>query len=138
MTADRRAVVHQFVHELGISSKSRGDGGSRFTVLSKTSRTRHYDEEEFDELLTSNRYRRRLATTTYIPSKGPKARPVVSYKDGETVGASAPELGPDNRGRAMLEKMGWRSGTALGAEDNTRGLLHPIAHTIKTNKAGLK
>lgn len=52
------------------------------------------------------------------------------------VGAAAPEIGVENRGRAMLEKMGWSKGTALGALNN-KGMLQPVIHTVKTTKAGL-
>jgi len=60
----------------------------------------------------------------------------VSYRDGEIVGATAPELGTDNKGRAMLEKMGWSTGTALGALNN-KGIMLPVVHIVKTTKAGL-
>ena len=60
----------------------------------------------------------------------------VSYRDGEIVGAAAPELGQENKGRAMLEKMGWSTGTALGALNN-KGIMQPLAHVVKTTKAGL-
>lgn len=57
-------------------------------------------------------------------------------RDGEVVGASVPELGQDNKGRAMLEKMGWSKGMALGAEEN-KGILEPLAQVVKRTKAGL-
>jgi len=60
----------------------------------------------------------------------------ASYRDGEVVSASAPHLGEGNKGRVILEKMGWCSGTALGAAHN-KGILEPVAHIVKTNKAGL-
>ena len=60
----------------------------------------------------------------------------VRYFDGEIVGATAPELGAENRGRAMLEKMGWSNGTALGALNN-KGLLTPLTHTVKNTRSGL-
>ena len=60
----------------------------------------------------------------------------VAYRDGEVVGATAPELGAENRGRAMLERMGWSSGTALGALDN-KGLLLPLSHIVKKTRTGL-
>jgi hypothetical protein len=63
-------------------------------------------------------------------------RTAVSYQDGDVVGGSAPELGAENRGRAMLEKMGWSKGTALGALNN-KGILQPVSHVVKTTKAGL-
>jgi hypothetical protein len=36
-----------------------------------------------------------------------------------------------------MQKMGWSKGMSLGAVDN-KGILQPIAHTVKTTKAGLK
>jgi hypothetical protein len=60
----------------------------------------------------------------------------IHYRDGDVVGAAAPELGAENKGRAMLEKMGWSTGTALGALNN-KGILQPVVHVVKTSKAGL-
>ncbi|OAF99807.1 uncharacterized protein CC84DRAFT_1191148 [Paraphaeosphaeria sporulosa] len=142
MEAHRRAVIHQFVGEFGINSKSQGDGAKRHTVLSKTVRTLQFDDDLFDSTLAQKKYTRRLhAVSSYPPQKkkekGTKTRPTVSYKDGEVVGAKAPELGAENKGRAMLEKMGWSKGMALGAMDN-KGILQPITHTVKITKAGLR
>jgi hypothetical protein len=137
MEAHRRAVVHQMVHQLGVNSKSRGDGANRFTVLSKTVRTKEVEHEFFDALLQKKKFRARFQqVTTRKGFSKATTRPGVSYKDGDKVGASAPELGPENKGRVLLEKMGWTKGTALGALDN-KGILQPIAHTVKTGKAGL-
>jgi len=36
----------------------------------------------------------------------------------------------------MLEKMGWSTGTGLGAVNN-QGILQPVSHVVKTTKAGL-
>ena len=60
----------------------------------------------------------------------------TGYRDGDIVGEGLPELGQENRGRNMLEKMGWSSGTALGALEN-KGILHPVAQVVKRTKAGL-
>jgi hypothetical protein len=130
MEAPKRATIHLFASKLGLGSKSRGDGKTRFIVLSKTTRTIAFSHEAFDNLAQQKRFR----FQTKSRFGGSK---VVSYRDGEQVGASAPELGPENRGRAMLEKMGWSKGTALGALDN-KGILTPITHTVKTTKAGLQ
>lgn len=143
MEAYRRAGIHQFVSEFNINSKSRGDGVKRFTVLSKTNQTIPFDDELFDEIMGRKKYNRRLLAQAFSQpqrqkkDKGTKNRPMVSYKDGEVVGAKAPELGVENKGRAMLEKMGWSKGMALGAIDN-KGILQPIAHTVKITKAGLR
>ncbi|KAL5387034.1 hypothetical protein PMIN04_011504 [Paraphaeosphaeria minitans] len=142
MEAHRRAIIHQFVGEFGINSKSQGDGAKRHTILSKTVRTLQFDDDLFDSTLAQKKYSRRLhAVSNYHPrqkkDKGTRTRPTVSYKDGEVVGAKAPELGIENKGRAMLEKMGWSKGMALGAMDN-KGILQPIPHTVKITKAGLR
>lgn len=127
------------VSQLGVNSKSRGDGANRFTVLSKTSRTKVVEDDFFDGLIQQKRFRARFRETTERTFGKKSKRPAgaVGYKDGDTVGASAPELGPDNKGHALLQKMGWSKGMALGALDN-KGILQPIAHTVKTGKAGLK
>ena len=141
MEAHRRAIIHQLVHHLGVSSKSRGSGAGRFTVLSKTQRVTIFNEDYFDELI-SHKFRTRLygrgaQGKPFKKDSGARARAVVSYKDGDVVGASAPEIGPGNIGHMLLSKMGWTKGMALGAEDN-KGILNPIAHVVKTTKAGLK
>ncbi|KAM0800613.1 hypothetical protein BDR22DRAFT_241164 [Usnea florida] len=47
------------------------------------------------------------------------------------------EIGQENRGRTMLERMGWSTGTALGASNNSRGLVQPVAQVVKTSRSGL-
>lgn len=65
------------------------------------------------------------------------ARAKISHKprDGDIVGANAPVLGADNKGRAMLEKMGWSMGMVLGKEGT--GIATPIEHVVKNTRAGL-
>lgn len=154
MEAYRRATVHQAAAFFNLNSRSRGDGMDRFTILSKTSRTRTYTDNEFDMAIQKKGFQKRLRgplypqgasgagragrySTVKHKQSGTRSRPQLGYKDGETVGANAPELGPENRGHALMMKMGWSTGTALGAGDN-KGILKPIPHTIKTNKAGLQ
>lgn len=138
MPSHRRAVIHQLVHQIGVSSKSRGDGPNRFTVLAKTRRV-NFHPAAFDKLVQRKFKNRLQGDLPNAPGQkgAQKSHPVVGYKDGDVVGATAPELGPENKGRALLEKMGWSKGMALGAHDN-KGILHPIAHTVKMNKAGLR
>lgn len=125
-----------------MKSLSRGSGDQRHPCLTKTLRSRSFNEDAFSAL--ESRF-----TTRFIPhmdkvkgsrlttkrGRGPPATS-AAYRDGEVVGAAAPELGSENRGRAMLEKMGWSSGTALGAQNN-KGLLLPIRHTVKNTRTGL-
>ncbi|CAA9962082.1 r3h and g-patch domain-containing protein [Pyrenophora teres f. maculata] len=152
MDAYRRATIHQVAAFFNLNSRSRGDGMDRFTLLSKTTRTRNLTDDEFNIAIQKKGFQKRLRGPLYTeggsgrPGKfstvkhkhgGARARPQLGYKDGETVGANAPELGPENKGHALMMKMGWAKGDALGAGDN-KGILQPIPHTVKTNKAGLQ
>ncbi|KAL4972690.1 hypothetical protein BDW66DRAFT_116095 [Aspergillus desertorum] len=143
MTKHRRILVHDMAHILRLSSQSRGKGSSRFPVLSKTSRTPKYTEKtisHLDRVFSKERFSPR-ALKAWDKATGHSGRTKrghghVSYMDGDVVGASAPEIGAENKGRAMLEKMGWSTGTALGAANN-KGILLPVAHVVKNSKAGL-
>ncbi|KAJ5780873.1 hypothetical protein N7457_006033 [Penicillium paradoxum] len=113
-------------------------------VLNKTARTPRYTSKTIsnvDELLSGRKFNRRLFRSwgaeapKFSQTKRGKSG-AASYMDGDVVGASAPEIGAENRGRAMLEKMGWSSGTALGAADN-KGILQPVAQVVKNSRAGL-
>ena len=138
MDANARKNVHEVCHKLALKTHSLGSGTSRYPVVYKTSRSGSFDEEAFAFV-----YRKFLPR----PGKGKKmftsvagrrgaALASFSYRDGEVVGAAAPELGQENRGRAMLEKMGWSNGTALGAPNN-KGIPVPVAQIVKTTRAGL-
>jgi hypothetical protein len=148
MEAHRRATIHQAAATFNLTSRSRGAGLDRFTILSKTMRTRTYTDDEFDKAIQKKGFQKRLRGPLHTESggrpgkystvkHGARARPQLGYKDGETVGANAPELGPENKGHALMMKMGWSKGTALGLGDN-KGILQPIPHVVKTNKAGLQ
>lgn len=137
-----RKVVHEIANAFNLKSKSAGSGRKRFPVLYRTQRTHGYVESTFNAV--EARITRRFLPRMDVKGKNSMARmgsgglsgAAVSYRDGDVVGGSAPELGVENRGRAMLEKMGWSSGTALGALNN-KGILQPVSHVVKTTKAGL-
>jgi hypothetical protein len=57
-------------------------------------------------------------------------------REGEIVGQHASELGVENKGRAMLEKMGWSKGMSLGTME-TKGITVPLMQSFKKTKAGL-
>ncbi|OJD34738.1 r3h and g-patch domain-containing protein [Diplodia corticola] len=137
-----RAALHQLAGALGLTSRSIGSGTSRFTTLIKTSRTKELNEMSFAKITAryQNRFLQRMDKRDGGKRSGGGGGggryAAVSYQDGDVVGASAPEIGSDNKGRAMLEKMGWSSGTALGAINN-KGILQPVTHVVKTTKTGL-
>ncbi|KAL7275757.1 squalene synthetase-like protein [Rhizina undulata] len=68
-----------------------------------------------------------------------------SYKQGDIVGASAAPLGADNKGRRLLEKMGYVSGTPLGRrkedaidyDPSHRVVTVPLNIKYRSNRAGL-
>ncbi|KAL9622449.1 MAG: hypothetical protein Q9160_003125 [Pyrenula sp. 1 TL-2023] len=147
MHASLRAYLHMLAAKAGVTSKSQGSGNDRFTILTKKKATPAFDTllaEDVDLLLSARKAGkgkgkgRPQHSNSAIPRHrgfgGVKSG--AFYRDGEIVGAAAPELGTENRGRAMLEKMGWTSGTALGAVDN-KGILQPVAHIVKNSKTGL-
>jgi hypothetical protein len=142
MDLHARKVVHELANKFNIKSKSTGKADQRRPILYRTSRTLPYVATPFKHALS--RIQRRFLPRLDIKGKrkvapnvarGP-SHAVTSYREGEVVGAAAPELGVDNRGRTMLEKMGWTLGTALGTTDN-KGILQPVTHTMKRSKAGL-
>lgn len=146
MAQKERKMVHQIANAFLLKSKSIGGGKSRFPILYKTARTKRYDEDAFhlvDSDLTTRKFlprqdrsSRRAAVPVGRNRGGRLASAGVSYRDGEVVGATAPELGQENKGRAMLEKMGWSTGTALGALNN-KGIPVPVSQIVKTTRAGL-
>lgn len=148
--ADRK-VVHEIANAFKLKSKSAGVGSKRYPVLYRSSRTSTYVERTFDavEARLTRRFLPRMDVGRRKSGAGAKrsghggggggsgiSNAAVSYRDGDIVGGSAPELGVENKGRAMLEKMGWSTGTALGALNN-KGILQPVSHVVKTTKAGL-
>lgn len=52
------------------------------------------------------------------------------------VGGSAPALSETNKGRQMLEKMGYKAGSSLGAGGET-GIIEPICGVLRPRGAGL-
>lgn len=150
MAADMRASVHRLAKALGLKSHSQGKGDGRFTVLTKATSTPFYTLDtiwEIDALMAKRKFFPMNAGSYKSVKKlhsGPKTRRTggggvmagASYMDGEVVGASAPEIGVENRGRAMLEKMGWSSGMGIGALGN-QGRTEVIKHVVKNTKAGL-
>lgn len=141
--SDRRAL-HELANRLNLTSKSQGTGHKRFPVLHRTKRTPDITDGEFNRVVEqlSRRFKSfrdakpSKRTTAVSQRRGGYSHAAVSCRDGEVVGAGAAELGNENRGRAMLEKMGWSAGTAIGALNN-KGIMQPVTHIVKTTKAGL-
>jgi hypothetical protein len=130
-----RKIVHTLANAYNLSSKSHGSGKSRFTTLFKTQRRQTLDTHKITTILKRTSY--------LMPSDRPgadwTARPVRAgkkHKDGDVVGGDAKEISSDNRGRVMLEKLGWRSGMGLGLEG--AGMKLPVFAVVKAGKSGLQ
>ncbi|PKX91555.1 putative R3H and G-patch domain protein [Aspergillus novofumigatus IBT 16806] len=145
LSSKERKVVHDMAGALSLKSQSRGKGSSRFPMLYKTSRTPKHTQKtiaQVEKILSKSQFSPRgpkaRSQNNKKLAKASRGRPTssVSYMEGDVVGASAPEIGAENKGRAMLERMGWSLGTPLGAINN-KGILLPVAHVVKNSKAGL-
>lgn len=64
-----------------------------------------------------------------VPSK-------AHVKEGDIVGADAPEISSNNVGRKLLMKMGWKSGQGLGLDN--AGIPEPVVAKIKKTKLGIR
>ncbi len=152
MDKHARKMLHELANKFKIKSQSTGSGDQRRPILYRTKQTFVYRESEsktaaklietaaarigrkfFHRPDAGGKQGNGLRSTAGARSGGGKA---VTYREGEVVGATAPELGQENKGHAMLEKMGWSKGMALGATEN-QGILQPVAQVIKRSKAGL-
>lgn len=150
MDSNARKIIHELANKFNIKSKSAGHGETRRPSLYRTKRTLKYSEPSFEQVFAraGRRYFPRLDQKGKAPrgggggagGMGRSGRGInhaaFTLKDGEVVGGSAPELDQANKGRAMLEKMGWSTGMALGSQDN-KGILQPLASVVKRTKAGL-
>lgn len=70
------------------------------------------------------------------PTAQPTQKTKTQYKDGEVIGAHATEISNENKGRAMLEKMGWSKGMSLGTK-SSQAITEPITQVMKSTSAGL-
>ena len=151
MDKNDRKALHEIANVMNLKSKSVGAGNNRFPVLYKT-RLTVYDAETFEKLITlssrgmlsrntKSKFGRTFAkTTAKNAAKLSKAGPgggaaAATVKSGEIVGAGAAEIGKENFGHRMMEKMGWSKGMALGREGE--GILNPVEQVMRAGRAGL-
>ncbi|KAK0669776.1 hypothetical protein QBC41DRAFT_319251 [Cercophora samala] len=148
-----RMVLHQLACKFNVKSQSTGKGTTRRPVLYRSKRTITFKSHQIREATRQVDGAARRVGRKYFPRAdvvGPRGEvpreasrgaahvsvKALVLREGEVVGASAPELGQENKGRAMLEKMGWSKGMALGTLEN-KGILEPVAQVVKKSKAGL-
>lgn len=146
-----RKVLHELASKFNIKSQSIGKGDQRRPVLYRTKRTVQYASTRVGEaaghvdqaaLRIHRKYFHRVDVKVQVagPARtgnaGRSGHKALTLREGEIVGGSVPEIGQENKGRNMLEKMGWSKGMSLGASDNN-GILEPVTQVMKRSKAGL-
>jgi hypothetical protein len=139
-----RKMIHELSADFNVRTKSTGSGKGRYTTLAKSTRTLPFSEAVFMAKARKinlgffprlDKAARNATKGSRTPGGGSGSSSGVKYRDGDVVGGTAPVIGVENKGRMMLERMGWSIGTALGNE--RQGILEPIAHVVKNSKAGL-
>ncbi|RCK62565.1 Protein SQS1 [Candida viswanathii] len=101
--------------------------------------------EGVDRIMRGRPIFHRIDQKPAYAKKGDKKNPHKSrggdvktrFKEGDVVGAEAPEIGESNLGRQMLQKLGWVLGQGLGVDGN-KGINQPIVAKVKTSKTGIK
>lgn len=125
-----------------------GNGRHIFMKISKARKTFHYlpdynlisyvmkQRPIFKRSDVKKRTREEIESSEKSSSRrGPKNNAFV--REGDIVGAAAPEISSNNIGRQLLEKLGWVKGEGLGAHGN-KGISVPLMATVKKSKTGLK
>lgn len=146
-----RKIVHTVANTFKIKSKSAGTGVGRYPVLYRSKATLPYDEALFEKAFSRVartwfprvdvdekvvRQARVLKRTEVRTGKSRVGKSSLILREGDIVGQHASEIGVENKGRAMLEKMGWTKGMSLGTVES-KGITVPLTHVIKKTKAGL-
>lgn len=73
----------------------------------------------------------------FVRTERLRVKSKFATKEGELVGKDAPEIGQENIGRKLLEKLGWSIGEGLGPHGN-KGISEPLMARVKKNKSGLR
>ena len=150
MDKNDRKALHEIANALNLKSKSVGTGKDRFPVLYKTSHSA-YTPYLFDRAITASakgllvqggKHAKKLGKKNMKAASKAKAGgkfgggvSEASLRNGEIVGAGAAELGKENFGHKLMEKMGWSKGMALGKEGE--GRLVPVEQIVRLGKGGL-
>jgi len=149
MDKDDRKSLHEIASVLNLKSKSVGAGKNRAPVLYKTNRTADYTDAMFARVTTASN--RGFLKNSAFKGKKPKGGATPKFqrggkgrgadtsstglKHGDVVGGGAKEIGRENFGHRLMEKMGWQKGTALGKEGS--GMLTPVEQVMRTGRSGL-
>ncbi|CAN3359056.1 protein Sqs1p [Diutina catenulata] len=116
-----------------------------YIKVSKCKTTYHYlpNQDLITRMLRQRPYFKRTDVGHMPPPKNSgitgfqekSSGPSPHVREGDIVGAAAPEIPSDNIGRKMLEMLGWKTGEGLGA--GNQGIPEPVQARVKKSKVGL-
>ncbi|KAI1333827.1 hypothetical protein F5Y15DRAFT_403786 [Xylariaceae sp. FL0016] len=144
---DARKTIHVVASKFKLRSRSAGQGKDRYPILYRSRATLPFDLQMFNRIFGRIRQSffprldvdEKIVSEVKVLKRAQKTRfskNDLTLREGDIVGQHAAELGVENKGRAMLEKMGWSKGMALGTHEN-KGIVVPLTHVVKKTKAGL-
>lgn len=133
-------------------SATQGKGLKRYIRVTKYKRTFKYlpDYGHINAILRQrplfNRVDQKRPKEEYVATDGNANKDRIRQRnksghsavvpEGHIVGGMAPEIGNNNVGRQLLEKLGWIKGEGLGAHGR-KGISEPLVATVKKSKTGL-
>lgn len=142
MDKENRKALHVVASALNLKSKSIGSGLTRYPVLYKTKNTLEVSDAIFTRIIQkSNRSFLKnqswggKKTSKPVKRSGGAGMGATGLRHGELVGAGAKELGKENFGHKLMEKMGWKQGQSLGRDGE--GVLEPVQQMMRVGRAGL-
>ena len=136
-------TIKKFANHYNMKSANAGAGKQSHVVVIKTKKTRAYmpnynlinqltrQRPIFMRIDVKQDTEKRVGNT-----ETHRVRAKFHVKEGEIVGESASEIGRENIGRRLLEKLGWTQGESLGAHGN-KGISEPLMARVKKSKTGL-
>lgn len=142
-------TLSKFAKAFNMKSKKMGRGNQTHILVQKVKKTKSKQLDtsyihnmtkqrpifmriDVKQALNSTGGRNSRTTTIRTTVKGKFA-----VKEGDYVGDDAPEIGKENIGRQLLEKLGWKEGQGLGTTGN-EGISEPLFAKVKKSKTGLK
>ncbi len=139
-------TLMKFAYLYNMKSRKFGQGKQQHVVAVKNKRTFHSIPDYHSiGLLCKQRpvfnridqKRPRVEVEAEESKSSRRGKPSKAHvKEGDIVGADAPEIASDNIGRRLLEKLGWKSGQGLGSDN--RGIPEPVIAKVKKTKLGLR
>lgn len=134
-------TVAKFAQHYNMKPSKFGNGNHVQVVAQKTKKTiRGFPNYNLIDQLSRQRpvFMRIDVSRPREPGSGPRRTKVMfDTTEGQVIGKDAPEIGRDNVGRRILEKLGWSNGEGLGAHGN-KGISEPLMATVKKSKSGLR